>query len=86
MQGLFNNISQFLQRLAQQIQTLSPWVGLAIVVIAGIMYAIGDQEMSEGAKRHLKRAIIGLALVWLASTVINTLISLFGAQINPLSM
>lgn len=85
MSGIFNNIQQFLLNLVNQIQRLSPFIGLAVVVIAGLIYTFGDDQMAQGAKKYGKQVVIGLACVWLGSIIINTLISLFGANITPLS-
>ena len=84
MSGIFSNIVQFIQSFVQQLQNISPWVCLAVVAVAGLIYTFGDQEASESAKRYGKKVVIGLFCVWFASLIINTLIELFGAGVSPL--
>ena len=79
MSGIFSNIVQFIQSFVQQLQNISPWVG-----VAGLIYTFGDQEASESDKRYGKYVVIGLFCVWFASLIINTLIELFGAGVSPL--
>lgn len=78
MTEIFKNLQSFILKMVQQVQKISPWLALAAVIIAGLMYAFGGQQMTQLAKSMGWRVIVGLLIIWGAAAIVNTLIELGG--------
>lgn len=80
MEDMFSNLQQFITNFIQQVQGLSPWLAAGCVVIVALMYAFGGQQASQMAKSWGWKIVVGLFVIWGVAAIINTLISMFGAD------
>lgn len=82
MEGIFVNLSQFITAFIRQIQAISPILAAGGAVIFGAMYAFGGQQAAQFAKQRGIQMVVGLIVIWLVATVVNTLIRLTGVGGN----
>lgn len=88
MEGIFNNLAQFITAFVRQIQAISPFLAAGGAVIFGMMYAFGGQQAAQFAKQRGTQMVVGLIVIWLVATVVNTLIRLagVGGNINNITL